>query len=278
MPNIFWYYGFVVIGAGIMAYTIYKKKHAGDMFAFLLAAIAMSFVGEYVILFIFEGYMYKPAVFADPFANNVVGHVIPNASLWGTTAVLVGAFRLRYRWIALIGVIFMLIEVLFLQLDLYEHSWWKIYMTGAAIMIFFPIAKISYAKLAEKRHPVLRNVTFALLGVVVMHTPSIIFLIMKMQYYHVGWVSNQYRESILFGVLYHAFISVFILSAAHILKNRYLLAVPLAVIFVCDSLLWKLGIMVLQNGLTLGVVFAATTVSFITVLLFEQYTLKPNCT
>jgi hypothetical protein len=216
--------------------------------------------------------MYKPAVFSNPFANNVIGHVIPNAALWGTTALMVGAFALRYRWVVLIVIGYMLIEELFLKLGIYEHIWWRTFMTGIIVMIYLSISKIGYAQLFKKKHMILRDVMFFLMGIVVLHTPSIIFLLLRMQFFHVGWVSNSYRESILFGVIYHAIISLLIVISLRLQKSRYFMLVPLLIYSLCDYIMFIKDIMILVNGLNLFWLSIASTLSILTIILLEHYT------
>ncbi|MEM5771031.1 MAG: hypothetical protein AAGU32_22525, partial [Bacillota bacterium] len=57
---------------------------------------------EMIVLLFFDSYAYKPGVFTDYYAENIFGHIVPNATLWPATALLVGAYALRYRWIGLI--------------------------------------------------------------------------------------------------------------------------------------------------------------------------------
>lgn len=274
MPNILWYYSFIGVGLALIGYTMYKKKMVIDLLAFFVGAVTVVFIGELIVLFIFEGYQYKPEVFADPFANNVVGHIIPNMALWATTAVVVGAFRLRFRWIVLIAAGYMLIEVFFLRLNLYEHHWWKTYMTGIAIVIYLSMLKYGYQKLMSKHHPLLRHFTIILLGVVVLHTPSIIFLLLDMEFYHIGWVSNVYRESILFGVIYHSVVSLIIVLSLRVLKNGYKLILPLLIFYLLDTILLGLNILRLSKGLRLEWVLLTSTVSFAAVVWFDHYSLR----
>lgn len=272
--NRYWYYCFVLIGAAILLYTMYKKRNVGDVIAFFLASVTFCFIGELVALFMFQGYMYKPEIFADPFANNVIGHVIPNASLWGTTAVLVGALHMRYRGIAIISLLFMLTEIVFLKLNLYEHRWWRLYMTGIASVAYLTTVKLVYSKLERNKTGALRFILFAMLGIVVLHSPSIVFLLLNMQFFHLGLLDNPYRESILVGVLYHAVNSFIIVWSAYCLRLRYRILVSLAIIFLLDGLMYLTNIMHVSNGLHLWGVLTASAVSTAAIIGFEQYTWK----
>ncbi|HEX7055810.1 MAG TPA: hypothetical protein VF260_01260 [Bacilli bacterium] len=274
MQNIYWYCMFIFVGSGIMIYVIHKKKNAGDIIAFWLAEVALVFIGEIVVLFMFEGYRYKTELFADPFANNVIGHVIPNIFLWGTAGVLVGACRLSYRWIAALVAVFMSIEWFFLKAGLYEHYWWRLYMTLIAISLYLLLARKLYAVLARGRYAHIRNAAFVLIGIVVLHTPSIGFLLLDMQFYDPDWTGNIYRDSILFGVFYHGLNSAFAVMCFRRLHNVLRILLPMVVLFFFDAILYKLHILILENGMNMWGNMIAGAGSIVLFSLLERYTLR----
>lgn len=133
-----------------------KKKNIVDLVAFYLMSITPSYFGELIILGIFKGYSYKPGIFSDYFADDINGHILTNAGLWCALAVPVGAFQLGYRWMFLIAISFMGIEELFIAFGLYEHYWWKTYLTGLAVFPFYIITRKWYSLLNEKRRGFIR--------------------------------------------------------------------------------------------------------------------------
>lgn len=275
IPNQYWYYSFIVIGLGILLFTMYKKKKVGDILTFFLASVTYCFLGELIVLFMFQGYMYKPEIYNDPFKNNVIGHVIPNASLWGTLAVLVGAMKFRYRGIATITILFILTEILFLKLGLYEHRWWRFYLTGIASILYMTTVRIAYSRLEENYNSPLRFIMFLFLGIVVLHTPSIIYLLLDMQYFYLDLFNNKYRESILVGVLYHAFSSTVVVVSAYLLKSIfYRIITTIIIVFSLDVFLRSANIMILSNGLNIYEVLATSALSICCIILLEQYTWK----
>lgn len=91
---------------------------------------------EFIVLGLFNGYAYKTGIFTSPWAENILGHLILNSTLYPGTAILVAAYSLGYGWISLITVIYLLLEYLFLKLGIYEHHWWQYYMTAIAIFTY----------------------------------------------------------------------------------------------------------------------------------------------
>lgn len=99
MSNLFWYNFLAIIGVGIAAFCMYKKRGRTEFstwIMFYLFALSITWLGEFTVLGLFNSYAYRPGVFPDPWAENLVGHLILNSTLWPGTAVLVVAYSLGY--------------------------------------------------------------------------------------------------------------------------------------------------------------------------------------
>ena len=110
MASIYWYCLLAIIGLGIAAFTIYKKRNIAKLSTFLvffLFATCVTWIGEFIVLGLFNSYAYKTGVFTDPWAQNLLGHLILNSTFYPGTAILVAAYSLGYGWISLINVIYL---------------------------------------------------------------------------------------------------------------------------------------------------------------------------
>lgn len=160
MPKIFWYYCVVAIGIIMLIFTMYKKRNFTDLFSFFISVAGLGYLCEVVVLFVFNSYAYKPGVFRDPIAEDILGHLTCNGFFWGGTAIFVSAFSLNSIWIFLISIVYMLVEVLFIKLGGYEHHWWRLYMTGVGSFVFFIIAQKWFSKLRQGDNRLLMGFTF----------------------------------------------------------------------------------------------------------------------
>jgi len=98
MASILWYYLLAIIGVGITAHTIYKKRDIIELSTFLvfyLFATCTTWIGEFIVLGLLNGYAYKPGIYTDLWAENILGHLILNSTLYPGTAILVAAYFLR---------------------------------------------------------------------------------------------------------------------------------------------------------------------------------------
>lgn len=277
MYNIYWYYGLAFIGLGIAVYTMEKKKNIGDLLSFILMSITASFLGEYFILGVFNGYNYKTGVFPDYFADQILGHVLSNVGLWCTTSAFVGAFQLKHRWILLISVLYMAIEELFLRLNLYEHHWWRTYLTGIAAFIFFSVVKKWFFLLDQKRHGLIRRASFFLLAFIVIHTPICTLMELGKLFYRVGLdKTNPYRDTTLFIYMFQLGAAATYTIFICILKKWYWKLVPIGIFLLADSILMHRGVLVFQGGFNLFYLFMIRTVFLVCYVLLEKYTFRPD--
>ncbi|NPV93215.1 MAG: hypothetical protein HPY50_20835 [Firmicutes bacterium] len=260
MAAVYWYCALAVLGAGMTVFILYKKKNFYEFISFFLFAMMVAFIGEMIVLLFLNGYAYKPGVFTDYYAEDIFGHVVPNATLWPATALLVIAYSLRYRWILLITVVFTLLDILFINLGIYQYNWWKTWMTSAAILFYCVLMKIWFVQLKNKRSGILRYITFWLILLVILKLPISLLLFLGMQHTIIGWFENIYRDSGVFSVFYNAALSFFGVFFICVLKKWYWKLVPFFIYFSCDAILLDKGILLFNGGWNLYYLMLVRTV------------------
>lgn len=280
MTSVLWYCLPASIGVGITVFTIYKKRdiEPSTFLVFFLFATCVTWIAEFAALGLFNGYAYKTGIYTDPWAQNILGHLILNSTFYPGTAIFVAAYSLGYGWISLIAVFYLLVEFMFLKLGIYEHHWWKYYMTGTGIFIYQVIVKAWFRKMNSIRHGLWRISTFYFVGFVILHYPIPILLLLGKDYYNVNWVQNFYLSSTMFIFCYQlveAFILVYFVC---VLKNWFWKLVPFIVAYVGQSLLAKMNILVFLDGWNLSYTVLVYFICITTFILIEKYTLNPKKT
>ncbi|WP_139488600.1 hypothetical protein [Brevibacillus dissolubilis] len=276
MPKIYWYYGLVIIGSIMLIYTVYKKKNIPDIISFFSFTTAVSWMIEGVILFILDAYAYKPGLFQDPFAENIIGHMIANTALWGSTAILVMFFQISNPWLCFVSVSFMLIEEFFLKIDAYEQNWWKTYMTGIGVFLFMLVMKKWYSRFYRNGHKLHRVITFWMIAWFFIKIPTSILTVLGKVFYNVDWYDNIYRSSALYGAfVYDAFMASIFTLFVSVFKKTYWCIVPIIIIVVGDIFLYYMDILTFHNGWNLIYLIIFQTLSLGLFILCEKFTLKP---
>ncbi|TYP79201.1 hypothetical protein [Paenibacillus methanolicus] len=275
MPNMVWYYGLIAIGVIITAFTLRRRANLADWLTYFLFTTAWSWVGESFILFVFHGYDYKPGLYQDVFAENIIGHIIANSSYWAAAAVAVMYYRTSYLWIAIYSLGFMLTEFIFTRVGVYEQYWWKTYMTGITAFIFLVLMKKWYVLLQARAYKSPRVIVFGTLAWVILQTPTSVLMLFDKQFFRVHWVTNIYRDSTLFsGFVYHVIMAFVILYCMYVPRHWAWRMAPLILLAAFDALLFNAGILRFSNDWSLIELISIRAVSLAVIFLLEHYSLE----
>jgi hypothetical protein len=278
MASITWYCLIASVGVVMAAFSIYKKRDVAKVSTYLvfyLFATFVAWIGEFTVLGLFNSYAYKPGIYSDPWAENILGHLILNSTFYPGTAIFVAAFSLGYGWISLITVFYLLIEYWFLKLGIYEQHWWRYYMTGLTIIVYQVFAKEWFLKMKNKPHGWVRLGTFYSAGFVILHYPIPILLLLEKQFYHVNWVQDRYLDSTMFIFTYQLVETFILVFFVCFLKQWFWKLVPFAIAFIGQSILVNMNILVFQDGWNLYYTMLVYFASLSTFILIERYALNP---
>ncbi|SDE22670.1 hypothetical protein SAMN02799630_03014 [Paenibacillus sp. UNCCL117] len=270
-----WYYGLIVIGAIIAGCTVYRKGNAGDWLTYFLLTTAWTWVGEAIVLFVFDAYAYKPGFYQDPFAENIIGHIIANSALWASIAVWVMYFQSSYLVIGLIAIGFMGVEELFLKAGVYNQHWWQTYMTGIISFGFLIAVKKWFTLLHETKRKSPRIIVFWTIAWVILQTPTSVLMLFDKQFFRVHWVENIYRDSTLFsGFLYHILMASIIIVFMYVPKNKYWMAAPFLMLVAADAILLSAGVLIFYHSWNLTYLICIRAASLLIICMLERFTLN----
>lgn len=276
MPGVFWYIALAAISIGIAIFIFIKKGEAAKLIAFYLFATMVSYLGEVLVMVLFDSYAYKPGVFSENFKENIMGHMILNMTVWPTIAILVASFSLRFRWLIVISVIYMLLDVLFTSLEIYHHNWWRTWMTGIIALLFCNIMKDWYLKQEEYRYRVLRYVMFSMILWFIIFEPGALLLLAEKQINSVGFFENIYRDSVTFAFIYTAGLSFISAYFICILKKWYWKLVPFFVCAIGDIILMQTGNLLFYGGWNIYYLLLTRTICLLLFIALEKrYSYKP---
>jgi hypothetical protein len=265
LPGFYWYLALAAVGLGVAAYTLCKSNEKAKLICFYLFASLAADAGEILVMMVFRSYSYKLGIPGDYVLNNIVGHVIPNSTLWPATAILTAAFSLRFRWILLISVVYMMLDVLFIRLGLYEHNWWKTYMTGIAILVYCLGLKKWFYKMEDTRFRFLRYLTFSSILSVIILLPSITLLVTGRIQSNSGLYQNQYRDGVVFLFLLNTSLSFISTYFICVLQGWYWKAVPFVIYGASNAILYTKGVIHVSGGWS---VYCTILVNAICILAF----------
>jgi hypothetical protein len=143
--NTIWYVLLGISSAIAIILIIRKPDNRKFNIAFTFIVLGSVYSIESVLLGLYGGaYSYYPMISRDSFLDSVIGNHFSQVSIC-TTLVLLAIYKLRTIWYFGIAVIYCIIEFLFLKLGIYEHHWYKIWITFVGIIaLAFLFNKLYY--------------------------------------------------------------------------------------------------------------------------------------
>ena len=166
--NTIWYIILGITTMLVMMYILYRTEHRGKMFAFYLTASGVVFVVEAIIFLFFKAYNYYPLLVpGSTLHDGLAGNLFSQFSV-ASTALLLSVFNLHYRYYILFGVVYGIIEELFLFLGIYQHNWYQTWMTIVLFPIYTYVVKRLYIRAKSKLTPFLYYV-YMFLGLWALH-------------------------------------------------------------------------------------------------------------
>ena len=255
MPNIFWFIILGFIGVISSVYTIYKKRDKfkiSTLIVFYMAVAGLTWICEFLVLGLFNSYIYRTGIFKDVWEQNLLGHLILNTSLYPATALIMVAFSLKYKWISFVAIIFTLIDYLYVKLNIYEHHWWKFYMTAITVVIVMLLENYWFKKIQENRSKIIRAITFYFVAILIIHAPAPILMLLNKQYYKLYFINNLFKDpylsSIIIIFLYQSIEALIAVICTCVLKKWYWALIPFFISIISQSIFYKTNIMVINSN------------------------------
>lgn len=283
MPNIFWYGGIAVISLGITVYAIFMKRHIykiSTFVVFYLFSATITWIGEYLVLGLLDSYAYKTGLFQDPWAQNLLAHLLLNTTMFPAAATVMVAYSLSYGFIVLVSIIFVLAEYLFVKLGLYEQHWWRYYMSAINVIAFMLIAGKWFYKMNRQRSGLTRATVFYFIAMILVHTPAPILLLLGKQHAQIGFIyrmiGNFYRSSTIIVFAYHLVVAFIYVLFVCVLKKWYWKLVPFIFSISAICIFAKMNILIFDDGWKLAYTLLIQQILIAVFILMEKYTLKPN--
>jgi len=283
MSNTAWYACLAAIYISIAVVAIYKSRHkykVSTLIMFYLFTTCITWIGEFIVLGIFDSYAYKPGISSDPWLENLAGHLFLNASMFPASAILVITYSLGYPGYSIIIAGFILAEYVFVHLGIYEQHWWRYYMSGINTAAFLIIARKWFTVITPPKRNVPRLITFYFIGFLLVHIPSPFLLLMGKQYYSLDivdkLVGNMNRSSIIIIFSYQLIIAALMVYFVCVLDKWYWKLLPFAITILSQSFFYLAGILVIQSGWKLIYTILLYMLGPAVFILLEKYILRPD--
>jgi hypothetical protein len=132
-----------------------KARNRRLTIAFYLTVVGIVLHFETTIFIFMKAYNYYPMILKNPpmpIDDMLLGNLFSQTSV-SATALLVAVLNLKYYWYFIFAVIYGIIQELFVALGIYNHNWYRTWMTVVSLPIYFWIAKKMYEKITSGIKP-----------------------------------------------------------------------------------------------------------------------------
>jgi len=160
-----------IISAALLIWTIYKSKQRKRDLGFFFAIFGLTLFIETVIYIFLKAYEYYPLIIPhSPKNDGVVGNIFSQISI-STAALFVCVYKVPIAGVVLAGAVFYLTEELFLALGIYQHNWYKSWITFVGVIILFQTIKKWYKLTASDDNHIIQYITI-ILGAIALYLPT----------------------------------------------------------------------------------------------------------
>ncbi|MFA9558556.1 hypothetical protein ACERII_14710 [Evansella sp. AB-rgal1] len=223
-----------VIHVGILAYTIYRKGPKNTIRLFT-SNIGMAYVFEYFVLNLFEAYKYSPNILKNSYFDNIFGAILSQAIYVPISATFITLFKLNWKWKLFFSAFLVIIERLFLFLNIYNNRWWKTLFTALLIPTYFYIS--DYWHLYSKNR-IIKNINIYLTFIVIQVNVLYIYAVFGV----LCFGKNNWRDHFIIAPFYSLIMGViYTLNSKKSSLKRHLTCS--SVIIITDFLLQRSRIM-----------------------------------
>jgi hypothetical protein len=246
--NTIWYVLLGITSAVAIVLIIRKPDYRKFNIAFTFIVLGFVYTIESILLGLNGGaYSYYPMVSKDSFIDNVIGNHFSQVSIC-TTLVLLVIYKLRTIWYFGIAAIYYIIELIFLRLGIYEHHWYKTWITFVGIIALAFLFKELYYKLLHSPkfwiyYLALYFATESSYGLL-----RSSFVYGKFRIIHYNVYANVFKDNFIlihipFLILINIMINIYRLKLSWIMKCMVFTG-----LFLIQLILTKTGIMTIRPG------------------------------
>ncbi|MGC5326009.1 hypothetical protein [Brevibacillus sp. SYSU BS000544] len=201
--NTYWYLGLGSISLLFLIYLFFKTKNVKTLLLFL-AIVGLGYSIEAVIYNFLHSYHYDPNIIKhDRYYDSNAGAFTSNLLSLPVASSYIAIYQLKWIGIACITILFVGIEWLFLELNIYFHNWWKIGYTALGLPVYFAIGKVFYRQLIHPFKKYLNKIIlFFITGAISGTLHFLPIMLFSNRYYDIGWFASKSEDTTAFAAMY----------------------------------------------------------------------------
>ncbi len=249
MTNTIWYIALATTSVAVLIMMFKKSRERKKLFAFWFAVLGFTYCLEVSLLLLFDAYTYYPMIKpADPFFDSVLGNIFSQVSV-SSSAVLICVLGLSNRWLAGFSAAYFLVDVLFVQLGIYEHFWYRSVFTLGGFFVYGLIVKYWFKRILPGPAKRLHNPTlFFSAWAASANMSGTLLKLLGLRIFQSDFYPDPSRNHTAAALIY-APVLIIIMIALHKWRSAWWQKLPVFVLLlVCQWGLLASGVMVVRPG------------------------------
>lgn len=274
MLNSIYYIILAIASSLVLTFTLWKKRDRKLVTLYFFAA-GVTYVLEYFVLVLFNGYAYYPKILNQEYFDNIMGAVVSDAFIIPMLSVFIAAFKLNFIKRSIIALIITFIEIIFVNLNIFEHFWWRSLYTFLGMNIFFYFTMKWLTKLQKPIKLNTRFITLFFSNIVIQALSVFVLVCFLNKYlYFINWFSNPYRSHVAFTTLYIIFITLIFITMIVFKLSWFWKVVGVIFTSVIDIVLVHMNILQIYDKWSLFNFLIFRIFIFTCISLFNKHLLK----
>ncbi len=204
-------YPYIILGSihiFLLVYSFYKSKDRKKHIVLLLNFAGFAYIFEYIVVALFDGYIYKPKFFNQKNVDKIIGAIWSQFFYVPVSALFITVMKFGWKIKLLFSFYFFLIERLFISMGIYKNKWWRTRYTFIGVLISFFIND-KWNEQLNKNNPLILFISFFNLVQVTWMNTMYIFAVLKLIRYG-KWPFFTWKQHFEIGPLFGLIFSLII--------------------------------------------------------------------
>ena len=230
----------LVIHTALVIRAFYRNKDKKSLVILLCSNIGIAYIFEYVVFNLLRAYKYMPKFLKNKYLDNAIGAVLSQAIYVPFTALFLTANNYGYKAKLIATMYFLVIEKVFISLNIYRTNWWKPIYTFFLLPAYFLISDFLY-KHIKNGTPIILKASYFFMVIVTCGNLYYLMAVLRKIRFGLGYFSS-WREHFIIIPIYLASISLFTVWSLS-KEDRYSTLRIFLFSFIVDMILKKFNIM-----------------------------------
>jgi hypothetical protein len=251
------------------------KKRDKKLWVLYFSVGGFTYLLEFFVLVVFNGYAYFPRILKNVYFDNIMGAVFSDAFTIPMTTSFAAGLKLNFVKRVLLAAAIVAIEIVFLNIKIYEHYWWNLAFTFIGAVVVYSYSQKWLSIIHGQTSRIINYINLFFFNIFIQNSMAFVLAgVLNLFFYNVPWFGNQTRGHIAFSTTYILFMAS-IFSALVVFRLSWFWTVLALVLpSIIDVVLFKMNILHIFDNWSLMNFFFIRVLILIILYLYNKHLLS----